>query len=89
MFPPSANASAISLLPCLCSGFLGYLHRERGVPLEALSFSAGLPSSGREGVALLFDYLRWLHDTRDISVLTEGIVVRHPVGLLATGPFIG
>lgn len=40
-------------------GILGWLHRERGVPLKELSFSAALPSSGREGVSVLFDYILW------------------------------
>lgn len=54
---------------------LGWLHRERGVPLDQLSLSALLPSSGREGVSLVFDYLLWLSTERDISVRTEGLVV--------------
>ena len=58
-----------------CRGMLGWLHRERGVPLEQLSLSALLPSSGREGVSLVFDYLLWLSTERDISVRTEGLVV--------------
>ncbi|KAL4424494.1 hypothetical protein ABPG77_006803 [Micractinium sp. CCAP 211/92] len=57
-------------------GALGWLHRERGVPLEQLSFSQLLPSPGRDGVALVFEYILWLTDSRDISVRTEGIVVR-------------
>ncbi|PRW56953.1 saccharopine dehydrogenase isoform B [Chlorella sorokiniana] len=57
-------------------GMLGWLHRERGVPLDQLSLSALLPSSGREGVSLVFDYLLWLSRERDISVRTEGLVIR-------------
>lgn len=67
-----------SFRPSLASGMLGWLHRERGVLLGALSFSAAVPSSGREGVSLLFDYLLWLSNVRGISVRTEGIVVRPP-----------
>ncbi|EFN54907.1 hypothetical protein CHLNCDRAFT_135039 [Chlorella variabilis] len=57
-------------------GMLGYVHRERGVPLDALSFSQLLPSSEREGVSVVFDYILWLHAARNISVNTEGLVVR-------------
>ncbi|KAL4451998.1 hypothetical protein ABPG75_007660 [Micractinium tetrahymenae] len=57
-------------------GALGWLHRERGVPLQELSFARLLPSSARDGVSLVFDYILWLTNTRDISVRTEGIVVR-------------
>lgn len=57
-------------------GALGWLHRERGVPLEQLSFSHLLPSPTRDGVSPVFDYVLWLSDTRDISVRTEGIVIR-------------
>jgi hypothetical protein len=46
------------------------------VPLDQLSLSALLPSSGREGVSLVFDYLLWLSRERDISVRTEGLVIR-------------
>lgn len=55
---------------------LGWMHRERGVPLDQLSLSALLPSSGREGISLVFDYILWLHSERNISVQTEGLVVR-------------
>jgi len=54
---------------------LGWLHRERGVALDQLSLTALLPSSGREGVSLVFDYLLWLSTERDVSVRTEGLVV--------------
>lgn len=40
-------------------GLLGWLHRVRGVPLGELSLSAALPSAGREGVVLVFDYILW------------------------------
>lgn len=59
-----------------CRGLLGYLHNVQGVPLDRLSFSAMLPSAGRDGVSVLFDYILWLHRERRISVLTEGLVVR-------------
>lgn len=45
------------------------------MPLDQLSLSALLPSSGREGVSLVFDYLLWLSTERGISVRTEGLVV--------------
>jgi hypothetical protein len=45
------------------------------VPLEELSFSSMLPSSGRAGVSTVFDYVLWLHNSREISVRTEGLVV--------------
>ena len=51
------------------------MHRQRGVPLDQLSLAALLPSSGREGVSLVFDYVLWLHSERGISVQTEGLVV--------------
>ncbi|KAI7842588.1 hypothetical protein COHA_003692 [Chlorella ohadii] len=57
-------------------GMLGWLHRERGVALDQLSLTALLPSSGREGVSLVFDYLLWLSTERDVSVRTEGLVIR-------------
>lgn len=57
-------------------GFLGYLHRERGVPMDALSLRAALPSHRREGVALLFDYVTWLQTIRSIGIRTEGLVLR-------------
>lgn len=57
-------------------GALGYLHRVRGVPLQDLSFSQLLPSATREGVALVFEYVLWLAEERDISVRTESIVLR-------------
>lgn len=55
---------------------LGYMHRHLGVPLDQLSFSSALPSSGREGVSVAFDYILWLHSERNIAVQTEGLVVR-------------
>ena len=63
---------------------LGWVHRERGVPLEELSFSSVLPSSARAGVSTVFDYVLWLHDSRDISVRTEGLVVSCRAALMGT-----
>lgn len=57
-------------------GLLGYMHRERGVPLDALSLRSAIPSSKREGVAIAFDYIQWLYRERGISVRTEGLVIR-------------
>ena len=56
-------------------GMLGWLHRYRGVPADELSLRALLPSSGREGVSLVFDYLLWLQQERGVSVRTEGVAV--------------
>jgi hypothetical protein len=55
---------------------LGWLHRERTVPLEKLSLRALLPSSKREGVALTFEYVQWLIRERSIAVSTQLIVLR-------------
>lgn len=74
VLPDAANPSLAWLSPA-CRGMLGYVHRERGVPLDALSFSQLLPSSEREGVSVVFDYILWLHAARNISVNTEGLVV--------------
>jgi hypothetical protein len=54
---------------------LGWVHRERGVPLKHLSFGSVLPSPGRGSVSIIFDYILWLSDTRHISIRTEGLVV--------------
>lgn len=35
------------------SGLLGFVHRERGVPLDLLTFAHAFPSSAREGVAVV------------------------------------
>lgn len=76
--PPPHPGFPLSCIACNAPrrAALGWLHRERGVPLDQLSFSQLLPSPGRDGVALVFDYVLWLANTRDISVRTEGIVVR-------------
>lgn len=57
-------------------GLLGYMHAERGVPLADLSLRAAIPSAKRQGVSIAFDYIQWLYRERDISVRTEGLVVR-------------
>ena len=57
-------------------GWLGWLHRERGVPLHALAFASVLPSSERVSVAITFAYLQWLRAARGTSVRTEGLAVR-------------
>lgn len=57
-------------------GMLGWLHRERGIPVGELRLRSLVPSAGREGVALLFDYLQWLGSERDIAVRTELLVLR-------------
>ncbi|KAK9843821.1 hypothetical protein WJX81_007539 [Elliptochloris bilobata] len=54
---------------------LGWLHQERGVPVEELSLSKLFPSAERAGVAVAFDYMQWLN-ARGISPSTEGIAVR-------------
>ena len=57
------------------SAMLGWVHRERGVALDDLTLSALLPSSGREGVAVVYEFVLWLHQERSISPQTEGLVV--------------
>jgi hypothetical protein len=74
-FFATSCATSSWLAATACRGMLGWLHRQRGVPLEALSLSQLLPSSGREGVAVVFDYVLWLHSARNISMNTEGLVV--------------
>ena len=64
-------------LPLICRrGFLGWQHNVRGVPVEELSLRAAIPSAEREGVALAFEYIQWLLAERQISVRTEGLVIR-------------
>lgn len=59
-----------------CSAFLGWLHHERGVPVEELSLARGIPSAERGAVALPFDYIQWLTDQRGVSASTEALVIR-------------
>ncbi|PSC71057.1 saccharopine dehydrogenase [Micractinium conductrix] len=72
---PVAEATAAKYADHM-RGLLGFVHRERGVPLDLLTFAHAFPSSAREGVAVVFAYMLWLQDTRKISVRTEGLVVR-------------
>ena len=55
----------------VCRRALGWLQRERGIPVAELSLSKLFPSAEREGVAVVFDYLQWL-SARGISPATEG-----------------
>lgn len=57
-------------------GFLGWQHNVRGVPVEELSLRGAVPSAERDGVALAFEYIQWLLAERQISVRTEGLVIR-------------
>ena len=57
-------------------GFLGWMHNVRGTPLEKLSLRAAVPTAERDGVALAFEYIQWLLSERQISVRTEGLVIR-------------
>ena len=57
-------------------GFLGWMHNVRGTPLEELSLRDAIPTAEREGVALAFEYIQWLLAERQISVRTEGLVIR-------------
>jgi hypothetical protein len=66
-------------------GALGWLHRERGVPLDRLSLRDVVPSPGREGVGPAFDYLLWLREARGVGVRTEGLALR---SLLAAAKFL-
>ena len=56
--------------------FLGYLHKEVGIEMENLSLVCTVPSSQRNAVEVMFEYLEWLKRTRNIGVRTEGLVIR-------------
>ena len=51
---------------------LGWLHKERGVPLAELRLRHALPSAERSGVSVAFDYIEWLNSERGVSVFTQG-----------------
>jgi hypothetical protein len=62
------------LIVCLCHRrVLGWLHRENGVPLADLQLSHVVPSSGRSGVSVAFEYLQWLGTERNVSTATQGL----------------
>ncbi|BDA51332.1 hypothetical protein COCOBI_18-2090 [Coccomyxa sp. Obi] len=55
---------------------LGWLHKERGVPLAELRLQHVLPSAERHGVAVAFDYIEWLNTERSVGAFTQGLAVR-------------
>lgn len=59
---------------CACCGrrVLGWMYRERGVPLKELRLAHVVPSSDRGSVAVAFDYMQWLIAERGISAPTQG-----------------
>lgn len=57
-------------------GMLGWLVLEKGVPLEEVSLRHAIPTPERQGVAVAFEYLQWLHDVRGVNVRTKGLVIR-------------
>ena len=60
---------------------MGWLCEEQGIPAHELRLKALLPSSGREGVSLAFDYCQFLLNERQVSPNTQGAPAPEP-GLL-------
>ena len=60
---------------------LGYCHRERGIPVAELSLKTVIPTSDREGVHIVFEYIEWLRLTREIGIRTEALVIRSMAAL--------
>jgi hypothetical protein len=60
---------------------LGYCHRERGIPLAELSLKTVIPTSDREGVHIVFEYIEWLRHAREIGIRTEALVIRSMAAL--------
>ena len=62
-------------------GALGWLTRERGVPVERLSLRLLLPDSTRSAAEMPFAHLVWLTDERGIAPATEATALRAFIAL--------
>ena len=61
---------------------MGWLCEEQGIPAQELRLQTLLPSSGREGVSLAFDYCQFLLNERQVSPNTQGVPAPEPVLLV-------
>ena len=57
---------------------MGWLCEEQGIPAQQLRLRTLLPSSGREGVSLAFDYCQFLLNERQVSPNTQGAPAPEP-----------
>ena len=64
---------------------LGYMHRERSIPLSELSMKHAFPTKDRMGVHLAFDFIQWLATTRGINVRTQSSIIQ---GLIMGAKFV-
>ena len=60
----------------LVRGALGWLHRERGVPLEELALAKLIPGAERADVHVAFAHIVWLEEERGVSPATEATALR-------------
>jgi hypothetical protein len=60
----------------LVRGALGWLHRERGVPLEELALAKLIPGAARADVHVAFAHIVWLEEARGVSPATEATALR-------------
>eukprot|EP00877_Chromochloris_zofingiensis_P012617 jgi/Chrzof1/7609/Cz02g30040.t1 len=50
---------------------LGWLHRYKGVPLEELSLRCAVPTSERQGISLVFEWLEFLRQDRGANCRSQ------------------
>jgi hypothetical protein len=66
-------------------GILGWMHKERSVPLVELSMKQAFPSKDRLGVSLAFDFMQWLSTERKVNPRTQSSVLQ---GLIMSSKFV-